>query len=243
MIPIKLWHTFASALTPPATPPHQMWKPLAPVALLGKGKVTEVFKSSPSKVIQIEPRPLPSFRCRNRPTPVATHAVTPEVACMDHDYCLYNKSTGETGKRWNVKQQSVISIKPIKPTMATVQTPPAAPVSSATLSTNATKAESVLMTAAKDHRTNGMGSSSVLESPDASPTRQETFTEENSKKGPFGRSYRQHSASRSPDPDQTTRGRSRKRSHRSPSPLSSSSDSDSHSSRSRSRSHSPSKKR
>ncbi|XP_011601667.2 peroxisome proliferator-activated receptor gamma coactivator-related protein 1 [Takifugu rubripes] len=230
-----------AALTPPATPPHQMWKPLAPVALLGKGKATEVFKSSPSKVIQIEARPLPSFRSRSRPTPVAAHTVAPEVACMDHDYCLYNKSTGETGKRWNIKQQSVITIKPIKPTTTTVQTPPAAPVSSAPLIPNATKAESVLMTAAPDHRTDRMENSSVLESPDASPTQQETFTEENSRKGPFGRSYRQHVASHSLEPKQTTRSRSRKRSHRSPSPLSSSSDSDS--SRSRSRSSSPSKKR
>lgn len=220
-----------------------MWKPLVPVALLGKGKATEVFKSSPSKVIQIEARPLPSFRSRSRPTPIAVHTVDPEVACMDHDYCLYNKSTGETGKRWNVKQQSVITIKPIKPTTTTVQTPPAAPVSSAPLITNATKAESVLMTAAPDHRTDRMENSSVLESPDASPTRQETFTEENSRKGPFGRSYPRHVASHSLDPEQTTRSRPRKRSHRSPSPLSSSSDSDSHSSRSRSRSSSPSKKR
>lgn len=216
-----------------------MWKPLAPVALLGKSKATEVFKSSPSKVIQIEPRPLPSFRSRSRPTPVATHTVAPEVACMDHDYCLYNKSTGETGKRWNVKQQSVITIKPIKPATTTAQPPPAAPVSSAPLITNATKAESVLLTAVPDRRTDRMENSSVLESPDASPTRQETFTEENSRKGPFGRSYRRHVDSHSLDPEQTTRGRSRKRSHRSPSPLSSSSDSDSHSSRSSS----PSKKR
>lgn len=216
-----------------------MWKPLVPVALLGKSKTTEVFKSNPSKVIQIEPRPLPSFRSRSRPTAVATPSVTPEVACMDHDYCLYNKSTGETGKRWNVKQQSVITIKPIKPT---IQTPPAAPVSSAPPITKAAK-ENVLLTVGLGHRTDGMESSSVLETPDASPTRQETVMEDNSKKGPFGRSYRHYAASHSPRPKQMPRGRSRKRFHRSPSPVSSTSDSDSHSSRSRSRSNSPSKKR
>lgn len=220
-----------------------MWKPLVPVALLGKSKATEVFKSSPSKVIQIDPRPLPSFRPRSRPTSVATPSVAPEVACMDHDYCLYNKSTGETSKRWNVKQQSVITIRPIKPT---IQTPPATPVSSAppiTKATKAAKAESVLLTAGPEHGTDGMESSSVLETPDASPTRQEAVTEDNSKKGPFQRSYCHCAASRSPHPKQIPRGRSRKRSRRSPSPVSSTSDSDSQSSRSRSRSSSPSKKR
>lgn len=223
-----------------------MWKPLAPVALLGKGKAAEVFKSSLSKVIEIEPRPLPSFRSRSRPTCVAAPAVTAEVACMDHDYCLYNKSTGETGKRWNVKQQSVITIKPIKPTPSAVQTPPAAPASPAppiTKAASAAKAETVVPTAAQEDRTGGMESSSVLETPDASPTRQETAVEGGSRKGPLGRSYRQHAASPSPEHGQMTRGRSRKRSHRSPSPVSSVSDSDSHSSRSRSRSSSPSKKR
>lgn len=218
-----------------------MWKPLAPVALLGKSKAAEAVKSSPSKVIQIEPRPLPSLRNRSRATPVPTPAVTPEVACMDHDYCLYNKSTGETGKRWNAKQQSVITIKPIKPT---VETPPAAPVTSAPLitkATNATKTESVVLTAGPDQASDRMESSSVLETPDASPTRQETVMEGNSSKGPFVRSYRQHAVSCSPDSEETTRGRSRKRAHRSPSPVSSGSDSQS--SRSRSRSSSPSKKR
>ncbi|TKS65772.1 Peroxisome proliferator-activated receptor gamma coactivator-related protein 1 PGC-1-related coactivator [Collichthys lucidus] len=111
-----------AALTPPATPPHQMWKPLAPVALLGKSKAAEASKSSPSKVIQIEARPLPSVKSRSKPTPVAP--VAPEVACMDHDYCLPNKGSGEPGKRWNVKQQSFITIKPIKSTATTTQTPP-----------------------------------------------------------------------------------------------------------------------
>ncbi|KAE8280610.1 Peroxisome proliferator-activated receptor gamma coactivator-related protein 1 [Larimichthys crocea] len=60
-----------AALTPPATPPHQMWKPLAPVALLGKSKAAEASKSSPSKVIQIEARPLPTVKSRSKPTPVA----------------------------------------------------------------------------------------------------------------------------------------------------------------------------
>ncbi|XP_040905620.1 peroxisome proliferator-activated receptor gamma coactivator-related protein 1 [Toxotes jaculatrix] len=242
-----------AALTPPATPPHQMWKPLAPVALLGKSKATEASKSSPSKVIQIEARPLPSVKSRSKPTPAAA-TVDPDLACMDHDYCIPNKgtSTGEPGKRWNVKQQSFITIKPIKqPTTATAQTPPAvlsSSGSSATKSAVTTKTQDFSLPL--HHRTDGMESSSVLETPDASPTRLETDStikeESPRRRGPFGRAYRRHAASRSPSPrsspKERTGGRSRKRrSHRSPSPMSSGSES--HSSRSRSRSHAPSRKR
>ncbi|XP_036978843.1 peroxisome proliferator-activated receptor gamma coactivator-related protein 1 [Acanthopagrus latus] len=240
-----------AALTPPATPPHQMWRPLAPVALLGKSKAAEASKSIPSKVIQIEARPLPSVKARSRPTPAAA-TVSSEVACMDHDYCLPNKSTGEPGKRWNVKQQSFITIKPIKPAATTTQTPTAALISSAQSTTKAagsTKTQYVPLTKPLDHRPEGVEESSILETPDASPAREETEAKEaNSRRGPFGRSYRRHGASRTPSPRSSPKerstGRSRKRrSHRSPSPMSSSSESDSHSSRSRSRSHSPSKKR
>ncbi|XP_029306465.1 peroxisome proliferator-activated receptor gamma coactivator-related protein 1 [Cottoperca gobio] len=237
-----------AALTPPATPPHQMWKPLAPVALLGKSKTAEALKLSPSKVIQIEARPLPSVRSRSKPTP-AVATVSAELACMDHDYCLPIKGTpaGEPGKRWNVKQPSFITIKPIKQsTTTTTQIPPAAPASSAQPNTNS----EFPLTEPLDHRTDMVEKSSVLETPDASPARQQTDAtdkEGSSRRAPFGRAYRQHAASRTPSPrsspKERTGGRSRKRSHRSPSPMSGSSESDSHSSRSRSRSHSPSKKR
>uniref|UniRef100_A0A3Q3WNB6 RRM domain-containing protein n=1 Tax=Mola mola TaxID=94237 RepID=A0A3Q3WNB6_MOLML len=219
-------------LTPPATPPHQMWKPIAPVALLGKSKAAEISKSNPSKVIQIEPQPLPTVRSRSKPTFASSATVAPEVACMDHDYCIPSKGIGEPGKRWNVKQLSFITIKPIKPTETTTQTLPAAQFP---------------LTEPLDHRTDGMQRSSVLETPDASPARQESVKEESPRRGPFGRSYRRPEASRTPSPSSSpkerTRGRSRKRkSHRSPSPTSSSSESDSHSTRSQSRSRSPPRK-
>lgn len=233
----------ASALTPPATPPHQMWKPLA---LLGKSKSTEVSKSSPSKVIQIDPRPLHSIRSRSRPAPAAAKTVAPEVACQDHDYCLPSKAPGEPGNRWNIKHQPVITIKAIKPSTASV--PPAAPALPAqppTKATDTTKTSDFLLNVPLDHRTVGMKSSSVLETPDSSPARQETLEERIPRRGPMGRSYPQYTASQTPSPisspKERTRGRSRKRSHRSPSPVTSSSDS--HSSGSRSRSHSPSRKR
>ncbi|XP_038594011.1 peroxisome proliferator-activated receptor gamma coactivator-related protein 1 [Micropterus salmoides] len=246
-----------AALTPPATPPHQMWKPLAAVALLGKSKAAEASKSSPSKVIQIEARPLPSVRSRSKPAAAAAATVVPDVACMDHDYCLPNKdtSTGEQGKRWNVKQQSSITIKPIKqPGATTTHTPPSAPVSPAQSTTSAaviTKTQEFPLMEPLDHRTDGMQGSSVLETPDASPARQEidgTVKEGSPRRGPLKRSYRRRAASRTPSPrpspKERTGGRSRKRrSHRSPSPTSSGSESDSHSSRYRFRSRSPSKKR
>lgn len=239
-------HFLSLALTPPATPPHQMWKPLAPVALLGKSKATEASKASRSKAIQIEPRPLPSVRSRNRH--MAT--VAPEVACLDHDYCLPSKATGDSGKRWNIKQQVFINIKPVKLTANTTQQPPAALALSAQSTIKAmvsTKTQGLPLTEALDHRTDGIERSSVLETPDASPARQETVKEGSPRRGPPGRSYRRHAASRTPSPrsspKERTGGRCSKRAHHSPSPLSSSSESDSHSSRSRSRSHSPSKKR
>ncbi|XP_068424847.1 peroxisome proliferator-activated receptor gamma coactivator-related protein 1 isoform X2 [Clinocottus analis] len=239
-----------AALTPPATPPHQMWKPLAPMALLGKSKAADASKLSSFKVIQIEARPLPSVRSRSKPTHAAA-TVAPEIACMDHDYCLPNKdtSTRDLGKRWPVKQPSFITIKPIgQPTITTTQTPPAAHVSSAQSPIKlvvATKTQEFPMTETLDHRTDEMERSSVLETPDASPAQQDTAVKEESPRR--RRSYRRHAASRTPSPKSgpkdNTRGRSRKRSHRSPSPTSSSSESDSDSSTSRSRSHSPLKKR
>ncbi|XP_008280619.1 peroxisome proliferator-activated receptor gamma coactivator-related protein 1 [Stegastes partitus] len=243
-----------AALTPPATPPHHMWKPLAPVALLGKSKAAEASKSSSPKVIQIEARPLPSVRSRSKPTPAAA-TVAPDLACMDHDYCLPNKGTlpGEQGKRWNVKQQSFITIKPIKQHAATTtQTPPAAPASSLQSTTNptvSTKARDFPLTVPLGTN-DEMESSSVLETPDASPARQETestFKDRSPRRGHLERSYRRHASSRSPSPryspKERTGGRSRKRrSRRSPSPMSSCSESD-YSSRSRSRSCSPAKKR
>ncbi|XP_028279939.1 peroxisome proliferator-activated receptor gamma coactivator-related protein 1 [Parambassis ranga] len=244
-----------AALTPPATPPHQMWKPLAAVALLGKSKTAEASKPSPSKVIQIEAQPLPSLKSRSKPTASAA-TVAPDLACMDHDYCLPNKgaSAGELGNRWNVKQQSFITIKPIKqhaPT--TTERPAAAPASSLQVTINpvvATKPSVFPPTEPLEQETNnGMEGSSVLETPDASPARQESESASRDRspgRGPLERSYRRRASSRTPSPKcspkERTGGRSRKRrSHRSPSPMSSCSESDSHSSRSRSRS--PAKKR
>ncbi|XP_051507902.1 peroxisome proliferator-activated receptor gamma coactivator-related protein 1-like [Myxocyprinus asiaticus] len=101
-------------LTPPATPPHQMWKPIAPLALLGKNKKSEDLKSTPNKTIQIEARPLPSNKLRSKPqAPITTQT---QPFSLDHDYCIPPKEPhlNEVGKRWNVKQQSSIIIKTVE---------------------------------------------------------------------------------------------------------------------------------
>lgn len=243
----------ALALTPPATPPHQMWKPLPTSSLLVKSKAAETTKQSPSKVIQIEAQPLPSVRSRSKATPAAA-SVAPDLACMDHDYCLPNKGspTEEPVKRWNVKQQPVITIKPIQ-VSTTTQTPSAATAPSVQPVINPVIPVKTQVFPQSDHlekRANGgPGECSVLETPDASQTRQESessFKVRSPRRDPSMRSYRRHAASRSPSPrfspKTRTGGRSRKRrSPRSPSPVSSCSESCS--SRSRSRSCSPPKKR
>ncbi|XP_016407821.1 peroxisome proliferator-activated receptor gamma coactivator-related protein 1-like [Sinocyclocheilus rhinocerous] len=72
-------------LTPPATPPHQIWRPLVSV----KGTKHESIKPSPSKTIQIiEPRPLPPSKTHSKPSlPTFTPAMNPARAFLDHDYC------------------------------------------------------------------------------------------------------------------------------------------------------------
>uniref|UniRef100_A0A3B4CCY4 RRM domain-containing protein n=2 Tax=Pygocentrus nattereri TaxID=42514 RepID=A0A3B4CCY4_PYGNA len=104
-----------AGLTPPATPPHQMWKPLAPVALLGKPKNSEVPKPTPTKAIQIEPRPLNSGKLPSKPQASVTLGPTQPFS-LDHDYCVVPKeaSQKELGSRWNIKQQSSIMIKSIE---------------------------------------------------------------------------------------------------------------------------------
>ncbi|KAM9804395.1 uncharacterized protein pprc1 [Neosynchiropus ocellatus] len=227
-----------AALTPPATPPHQMWKPLVPVALLGKDRTSE---SSKSKVIQIEARPLPGSRFKVK-TPAAP-TVSPAVACQDHDYCLPDKEPASAvdDKRWNVKRQTSITIKPIKEPNVEASHAPRSPVQSATSATAMSKEPT--RSEPLDHRTDEPDSSSVLETPDASPVRQENVVAElkasSQRRGPCGRSYRWHTASRSPSPIERSVGRSRKRPQHSSSPLASDSDSDS----SRSRSRSPARKR
>ncbi|XP_062319120.1 peroxisome proliferator-activated receptor gamma coactivator-related protein 1 isoform X1 [Osmerus eperlanus] len=246
-----------AALTPPATPPHLMWKPLAAVALLGKSRASEGPKPSSSKAIQIDARPLPSNKHRgkapaNSPAPWVDHT----LACLDHDYCLPREPTsgesmsGEQGKRWNVKQQPSITIKTIElhsPTTTTtaIHPPQARPACSPSPPVGMRTPPQPPKSQPLDDRTEQALGSSVLETPDASPTRLEVEAspvESSPRKGPSGRAHRGYAAaSRSPSPRERKRGRSRRRgNNRSPSPASSGSESN-YSEESRSRS--PPKKR
>ncbi|XP_036401988.1 peroxisome proliferator-activated receptor gamma coactivator-related protein 1 [Megalops cyprinoides] len=208
-------------LTPPATPPHQIWKPLAPVALLGNPKG---LKQSLPKAIQMEPRPLSVSTAGSRPAKPGAPA-QPAVS-TDHDYCLPVKesSVSELGRRWNVKWQPSITIKAIgRPS------PTATPAKNQPL----------------DHRTQpGAGApvSSVLLSPESSPSRPEAGTA-----GPEEKRHENVStfscSKRAASPPSRGRGRGRADTHyrvRSPS---SDSNSSASSSRSRSRSQSQSRSR
>lgn len=162
--------TLPIGLTPPATPPHQMWKPIAPVSLMGKTKKSEVLKPTPNKAIQIEARPLPSNKLCSKPQPPITTPQTQPFS-LDHDYCLPSKEPcqNEVGNRWNVKQQPSIVIK-------TVELPPNKPAQSSIskasttpLVTEGTQRNLHFSQPSADKSCTS--NSSALETPDASPNR------------------------------------------------------------------------
>lgn len=239
---------FSSALAPKTASPNQMWKPLAPAALLGKPNSSEAPKSNPSKVIQIEAQPLHPVRVRSKATPAAA-PVAPDLACMDHDYCLSNKSVspGESGKRWNIKQQSVFTIKPLRqhPSSPPPTLPPvlAASPQEVTNFVISPRTQDCPQTFQTQKNRDASEQCSIMETSDFSPSQQERVTSPRMR--PSGRSYRRYVASRTPSPSSSpkerTRGWSKKRFYRSPSPTSSCSDA--YTSRSRSTSKSPAKKR
>ncbi|XP_016313178.1 peroxisome proliferator-activated receptor gamma coactivator-related protein 1-like [Sinocyclocheilus anshuiensis] len=153
-----------AGLTPPATPPHQVWKPIAPVSLLGKTKKSEVLKPTPNKAIQIEARPIPSNKMRSKPqTPTSTGQTQP--FSLDHDYCLPPKEPcqNEVGSRWNVKQQPSIVIK-------TVELPPNKPAQSS-ISKAVTEGTQRNLSLSQPSADRCTLNSSALETPDASPNR------------------------------------------------------------------------
>ncbi|XP_018408672.1 PREDICTED: peroxisome proliferator-activated receptor gamma coactivator-related protein 1 [Nanorana parkeri] len=127
-----------AGLTPPATPPHQLWKS-ATGSLNGKSKslqVTVQEKSCPSALKTaklIEPKPLPQSKLKNRTLVSAASIPAVHVGSGDHDYCILSatdqgkgpetaensvvatgpSSQKEEGSRWNVKHNQNIIIKPI----------------------------------------------------------------------------------------------------------------------------------
>ncbi|XP_067276796.1 peroxisome proliferator-activated receptor gamma coactivator-related protein 1 isoform X2 [Pseudorasbora parva] len=251
-----------AGLTPPATPPHQMWKPIAPVSLLGKTKNSEVLKPTPNKAIQIDARPLPSNKLRSKPqTPTTTGQTQP--FSLDHDYCLPPKEPNQSdvGSRWNVKQQPSIVIKTVE--LSSIK-PVQNSVSQASSTTEGTQRNLSFRQPSADTRCTL--NSTALMTPDASPNRPDSesslldeskcnqqnsldYSECSSRqcqqdRGRAKRRYRARSSSSSESSSESSSSRSRsppsKRSRRSSSRSSSSSRSRS---RSSSRSFSPPRRR
>ncbi|CAM5130325.1 unnamed protein product [Eretmochelys imbricata] len=246
-----------AGLTPPATPPHQLWKPLAAVSLLGKprspGAAAQEGSQRTAKFM--EAKPLPQSKPRGKGLPPTTCGPPPShVGSGDHDYCVRGPgqpeegarlpsvpAPSELGSRWNVKHHQDITIKP--PSSLPTRTlawpglsprPGASPGSSEQLDHR---------TSARSQAAAGRSSSptSVLLSPDASPCRDEEpqTRDPQPKQLATKRSlhcYRRRGASPSP------RARA-SRSFSSTSSGASASSSSSSSSRSRSRSLSPPLKR
>ncbi|XP_066536200.1 peroxisome proliferator-activated receptor gamma coactivator-related protein 1 [Hoplias malabaricus] len=230
-----------AGLTPPATPPHQMWKPLAPVALLGKSKKSEVPKPTPNKAIHIEPLPLSSGKLPSRPQTSVTLGQTQPFS-LDHDYCLLPKeaSQNELGNRWNIKHQSSIVIKypelpsnQMKPQKGDTKLAPT-PVAAGSTQKNLKPVQNPLCESQSDREPM---TSTIMVTPDASPDRMDSeysLQDDGNKHQRFP-GY----SERSPSPYHRKRGRSQ-RTYRTR--LRSSSGSTSSSSES-SRSPSPSRKR
>ncbi|XP_072476909.1 peroxisome proliferator-activated receptor gamma coactivator-related protein 1 isoform X2 [Notamacropus eugenii] len=230
-----------AGLTPPATPPHQLWKPLAAVSLLAKpGSPDSPTQDRVQKPVgNMEAKRVSAARIRGRvPGPSPVH-----VGSGDHDYCILSPTVTpgpELGSRWNVKRHQDITIKPI----LSLGLPAALPACPATCQKQQL-----------DHRTSeeleathpGPASTpaqqpSVLLSPEASPGRNDdTRTLPGSLTKQSVRCYQKVIASSSP-PGHGWRGRSSRSCSNGASEASSSSSSSS-SSRSRSRSHSPSRSR
>ncbi|XP_044292824.1 peroxisome proliferator-activated receptor gamma coactivator-related protein 1 isoform X2 [Varanus komodoensis] len=89
--------TNVAGLTPPATPPHQLWKPLAAISLLGKAG-----SSKASRLLKPLSKPP-----RKAPAPV-------HVGSGEHDYCQLGAAQKKGGSQWNVKHSLNIDITPVK---------------------------------------------------------------------------------------------------------------------------------
>ncbi|NXJ05009.1 PPRC1 protein, partial [Odontophorus gujanensis] len=259
-----------AGLTPPATPPHQLWKPLPTVSLLAKTKspVSAPQEGSQRTAKLTKAKPLPQSKLLGR-SPVPGSAAPSHVCSGDHDYCipqttrLENSSSAgmqppaaEGGSRWNVKHHRDITIKPISSlTKRTLDQPKPAPA--AAVGPNQESPGAACLTPL-DYRTSvpskavtgdDSPATSVLLSPAASPCRDQEVWTPSTQPGRVAakkslRCYRRPQDSPSPSAGSWRAGHSRaSRSFSSSSDGASESSSSSSSSRSRSRSLSPPPKR
>uniref|UniRef100_A0A8C3PK63 Peroxisome proliferator-activated receptor gamma coactivator-related protein 1 n=1 Tax=Calidris pygmaea TaxID=425635 RepID=A0A8C3PK63_9CHAR len=191
-----------AGLTPPATPPHQLWKPLPAVSLLAKakspGSTPQEGAQKMATVVKAKPL-LPGKLQGKSPAPVTASSAPSHVCSGDHDYCIPGagrpESSGspgtqppaEGGSRWNVKHLRDITIKPISSlTKRTLDQPKSTPPAPTTTVGAGQEPLGTACLAPLDYRTSvpnkataGCSSppTSVLLSPAASPCRdQETRT-------------------------------------------------------------------
>ncbi|NXP04687.1 PRGC1 protein, partial [Thinocorus orbignyianus] len=228
-----------AGLTPPATPPHQLWKPLPAVSLLAKakspGSMPQEGAQNVAKLVKAKPL-LPSKLQGKSPAPVSS---TPNHVCSgDHDYCIPGtvrpegsgtpgtQPPAEGGSRWNVKHHRDITIKPISSlTKRTLEQPKSTPPAPTTTTTVAPSQEPLgtaclapldYRTSVPDKATAGSSSppTSVLLSPAASPCRDQETRTASAQPGRAAakrslRCYRSPRASPSPSASSWRAGRSR----------------------------------
>ncbi|NWS15141.1 PPRC1 protein, partial [Pachyramphus minor] len=228
-----------AGLTPPATPPHQLWKPLPAVSLLAKAKS---LGSAPQEGSQktaklMKAKPLPPNNIQGKIVVLAPTGTAPSHVCSgDHDYCIPavarpesnsipgTKPPAEGGSRWNVKRHRDITIKPISSlTKRTLDQPEPTPPAPTTTVGPIQESLGTACLAPLDYRTtmpNKAASrcssppTSVLLSPAASPCRDQEVRTPSAQPSHAAakrslRCYRRPQDSPSPSTDSWRAGRSR----------------------------------
>ncbi|XP_030807428.1 peroxisome proliferator-activated receptor gamma coactivator-related protein 1 [Camarhynchus parvulus] len=228
-----------AGLTPPATPPHQLWKPLPAVSLLAKTKSPgSLPQEGPQKTTKLtKAKPLLPNKIQVKSVVPAPASTAPSHVCSgDHDYCILgapqpesSNSPGtqppaEGGSRWNVKHHQDITIKPISSlTKRTLDQPEPTPPAPDTTMGHSPEPLGMACPSPLDYRTTipnkastGCSSppTSVLLSPAASPCREQEVRTPSAQPSHAAakrslRCYRRPQDSPSPSTDSWRAGRSR----------------------------------
>ncbi|XP_030917282.1 peroxisome proliferator-activated receptor gamma coactivator-related protein 1 [Geospiza fortis] len=228
-----------AGLTPPATPPHQLWKPLPAVSLLAKTKSPgSLPQEGPQKTTKLtKAKPLLPNKIQVKSVVPAPASTAPSHVCSgDHDYCILgapqpesSNSPGtqppaEGGSRWNVKHHQDITIKPISSlTKWTLDQPEPPPPAPDTTMGHSPEPLGMACPSPLDYRTTipnkastGCSSppTSVLLSPAASPCREQEVLAPSAQPSHAAakrslRCYRRPQDSPSPSTDSWRAGRSR----------------------------------
>ncbi|KAI1236271.1 hypothetical protein IHE44_0001551 [Lamprotornis superbus] len=228
-----------AGLTPPATPPHQLWKPLPAVSLLAKtkspGSMSQEGPQKTTKLMKAKPL-LPNKIQVKSMVPAAAGTAPSHVCSGDHDYCILGTPRPESsnipgkqppakgGSRWNVKHHRDITIKPISSlTKRTLDQPESTPPAPNTTTGHSQELLGMACLVPLDYRTTipnkattGCSSppTSVLLSPAASPCRDQEVQTPSAQPSHAAakrslRCYRRPQDSPSPSTDSWRAGRSR----------------------------------